>query len=171
MHLARGASATIVIGASPREIWQTVTDVGRQQIWSCEAAACEWVPPAQEATPGARFHGHNRRGFRRWTRENVVTDVQPDRVLSWRTQPSRLYPDSTDWWIELRPVGEETEVRLSYQIRSISRGFEIFVYWFNPYHRERSADLEADLRRLGAWFEADHPPSSTDGAMGSATSA
>jgi uncharacterized protein YndB with AHSA1/START domain len=154
MHMARSATATIHIDASPTEVWQTVVDVRRQPGWSCEARKCEWSPPANQAAAGARFRGHNRRGFRRWTRENEVTNVEPDQVLCWRTLPSRLYPDSTDWRVELRPDGAGTEVRESYQIRSISRGFEIFMYWFNPSHRERNADLERDLRRFKAYVEA-----------------
>lgn len=154
MHMARTATATIQIDASPTEVWQTVADVRRQPGWSCEATKCEWIPPADHATPGARFRGHNRRGFRRWTRENEVTDVEPGQLLGWRTLPSRLYPDSTDWRIELRPVGAGTEVHEWYQIGSIAPGFEIFMYWFNPSHRERSADLEGDLRRLKAYVEA-----------------
>jgi uncharacterized protein YndB with AHSA1/START domain len=153
MHMARTATATIHIDASPMEVWRTVVDVQRQHGWSCEATKCEWVPPADQASAGARFRGYNRRGFRRWTRENEVTDVEPGQRLCWRTLPSRVYPDSTDWRIELRPDGAGTEVRESYQIRSMPRGFEIFMYWFNPSHRERSADLEGDLRRLKAYVE------------------
>jgi Polyketide cyclase / dehydrase and lipid transport len=158
MHMARSATAAIHIDGSPSEIWETVADVRRQQEWSCESTKCEWIPPADHATAGAKFRGYNRRGFRRWTRECEVTEVEPGRVLSWRTLTSRLYPDSTDWWIELRPDGDGTEVRESYKIRSISRGFEIFMYWFNPGHRERSADLESDLRRLKAYVEGSGHP-------------
>jgi uncharacterized protein YndB with AHSA1/START domain len=153
MHMARGATAAIHIDVPPPKVWETVVDIGRQQRWSGEATRCDWIPPADHATPGARFRGHNRRGFRRWTRENEVTAVEPGAVLGWRTLPSRAFPDSTDWRMELRPEGTGTEVRESYQIRSISRGFEVFMYWFNPAHRERSADLEADLRRLKTYVE------------------
>ncbi len=148
MRLARTATAAVHIDASPEEVWETVVDIGRQTVWSCEAAGCEWISPFNRVAPGARFRGHNRRGFRRWTRENEVTDVQAGRILGWRTLPSRLYPDSTDWRIELSAEGDGTEVRETYQIRRLSRGFEIFLYWFNPGHRERGSDLDGDLRRL-----------------------
>jgi|HubBroStandDraft_1064217.scaffolds.fasta_scaffold14728_3 uncharacterized protein YndB with AHSA1/START domain len=155
MRMARAATAAVQIDASPEEVWETVADIGRQKAWSCEAAGCEWIPPSNDVAPGARFRGHNRRGFRRWTRENEVTGVEAGRLLGWRTLPSRLYPDSTDWQIELSPEGDGTEVREAYQIRSITRGFEIFMYWFNPSHRERSSDLDADLRRLKDYVEGD----------------
>jgi hypothetical protein len=164
MHLTRSGTAAVLIDASPTEVWETVADVRRQRGWSGEATRCEWTPPFDHATVGATFRGYNRRGFRRWRRENEITEVEPGRVLGWRTLPTRLYPDSTDWRIELRLSGDRTEVRESYQIRSISRSFEIFMYWFNPSHRERRADLEADLERLKAYVEAggdrngDHTP-------------
>jgi Polyketide cyclase / dehydrase and lipid transport len=153
MRLARRAEALIHIDALPAQVWEAVGDVCRQEHWSGEATGCEWIAPADHAAAGARFRGHNRRGFRRWTRENEVTAAVPGELLAWRTLPSRLFPDSTDWRMELRPDGTGTEVRESYQIRSISRGFEVFVYWFNPSHRERSADLEEDLSRLKTYLE------------------
>lgn len=153
MRMARRAAASVHIEASPSKVWQFVVDLRCQPDWSCEATGCEWISPADSAAPGARFRGHNRRGFRRWARDNEVTDVEPCRLLGWRTLPSRLYRDSTDWRIEIQPDGDGSEVRESYEIRSISRGFELFMYWFNPKHRERSVDLDEDLRRLKACVE------------------
>jgi len=154
MSLARSATASVHVDASPSEVWEIVADIDLQQDWSCEVTKCEWSSPTSSPTVGTRFRGHNRRGFRRWARYNEVTDVEPGRVLGWYTVPSTLYPDSTAWRIEVQPAGDGTEVRESYEIRSISRGFEVFMYWFNPSHRERTADLEADLRRLKALIES-----------------
>lgn len=153
MHIGRSASAMVYIDASPDEVWQAVSDVGSQHLWSCEATRCEWISPADRAELGARFRGCNRRGFRHWTRENEVTEADSGSAFGWRTLPCRLYPDSTDWRIELTPSGPGTEVIESYEIRSINRAFEIFMFWFNPGHRERRSDLEADLRRLKAHVE------------------
>jgi|SRR5579884_1900361 len=154
MHIGRTAEATVYIDAPPHAVWEAVADIARQTEWSCEATRMDWIPPAREATVGARFRGSNHRGIMRWTRENEVLEADPERVFSWRTLPTRLYPDSTIWRIELRPSGAGTEVRESFQVVKMNRAFEIMLYWINPVHRNRSGDLAGDLARLKTFVES-----------------
>lgn len=154
MRLSPGAEATVHIDVGPERVWNTVADITRQDRWSCEATSCEWIAPADCVAPGARFRGQNRRGFRRWIRTNEVVVVEPGRTLVWHTLLSRLYPDSTEWRVELRPEGSGTAVTESYRITKLPRSLEVFLYWFNPTHRERQGDLEGDLLRLKALVES-----------------
>lgn len=154
MRLAPTAEATAHINAPPELVWDVVADITRQDRWSCEATACQWLAPAQGPTVGARFRGHNRRGFRRWTRTNEVVAAEPGRTLVWRTLASRLYPDSTEWRIGLVADGSGTAITESYQITKLPRPVEIFFYWFNPTHRDRRQDLETDLNRLKEFIES-----------------
>lgn len=154
VHISRHATAAVQIDAPPLDVWRAIADIGQQNRWSGEAKSCEWLAPADGPVPGARFRGSNRRGFRRWTRDNVVVAAEPGVMLHWKTLPSRMYPDSTEWHLDLSPYGAGTEVRESYRVLSLPRPLEIFLFWFNPTHRERTADLEDDLLRLKAFIEA-----------------
>lgn len=165
MRITPRDEATVYINAEPMRVWDVVADVTRQDRWSCEATSCEWLAPAQGVTPGARFRGKNRRGFRRWTRTNEIVAVQPGRELLWHTLPSRLYPDSTEWRVELRSEGSGTSLTESYRITKLPRSLEIFLYWFNPTHRDRHADLEGDLCRLKAFVESRHPSDRSQGGL------
>lgn len=155
MRISPAAEAKVHVDADPEVVWDVVADITRQDRWSSEATRCEWLAPETAAARGARFRGHNRRGFRRWTRTNEILVVEPGRMLVWQTLPSRLYPDSTEWRVELQDEGSHTVVTESYRITRLARAMEIFLYWFNPTHRDRQGDLELDLSRLKAFVESD----------------
>src|SRR5579872_2166019 len=144
MCISPRAEAQVLVDADPKLVWEVVTDVTRQDSWSCEATSCEWLPPAESAVLGARFRGRNRRGFRRWTRTNEVIACEPGRTLVWITLPTKLYPDSTEWRVELQSESAGTVVTESYRITKLPRSLEVFLYWFNPTHRDRQGDLEQD---------------------------
>ena len=116
MRISPAAEAKVRVDADPELVWEVVADVTRQDRWSSEATRCVWLPPATAAAPGARFRGHNRRGFRRWTRTNEILVLEPGRMLVWQTLPSRLYQDSTEWRVELQGEGSHTVVTESYRI-------------------------------------------------------
>ena len=54
--------------------------------------------------PGVRFQGRNTVGRVRWARTNEMVAVEAPREFSWRTVPTRMYPDSTEWTIPIEPV-------------------------------------------------------------------
>jgi hypothetical protein len=161
MQISATAEARVHIDTAPDDVWGVVADITRQDRWSGEATKCYWVDSADRAVVGARFRGHNRKGFRRWNRTNEITGIQPGRTMVWRTLPTKLYPDSTEWRVEVQPEGTGSAVCESYQITYLPRSLEIFLYWFNPDHRDRRHDLEQDLLKLKAYVET-LPASSPD---------
>ena len=159
MRISPTADARVHVDAPPALVWEVVADITRQDRWSAEARRCYWLAPARQAVPGARFRGHNRKGFRRWTRTNEITGVEPCTTLVWRTLSTKLYPDSTEWRIEIQTEGSGSSVSESYRITHLPRSLEIFLYWFNPDHRDRRDDLEQDLLKLKAYVESLQAPS------------
>jgi hypothetical protein len=69
--------------------------------------------------------------------------------LVWRTVSSVLYPDSTEWAIRLRPDDEGGTV--IEQTFEVVKGTVLDVVYASliPAHRDRTAALTEDLRRLG----------------------
>jgi uncharacterized protein YndB with AHSA1/START domain len=149
----RMCSAEIVIDAPAETIWATVADVTRVGEWSAECKRCSWVGEASGAVPGARFRGANQRIWLRWTRLNEIVSVDAPRRLIWRTIASGPYPDSVEWHIELTPENGSTRVRESFTVVTMPRLMEWLVTAAVPAHRDRTRDLENDLKRLKRLIE------------------
>ena len=69
---------TVQVAAPPERLWSLVTDVTQTGRWSPECTSCAWEHGADRAVVGARFKGHNRHGFMRWTTHcEVVAAEEP----------------------------------------------------------------------------------------------
>ena len=146
--MKRTCSAETVIDAPAEAIWAVVCDVTRVGEWSGECRGCSWVGGVRAPIPGARFRGANRRSWLRWTRLNEIITVNEPVQLNWRTIPSGPYPDSVEWQIDLAPENGSTRVRESFTVLTMPRLMEWLLWAVVPAHRDRTHDLESDLKRL-----------------------
>lgn len=128
------------------DVWAVVRDPTRVAEWSQECVECEWIGGATEAAPGARFRGANRHGVFRWGRVCEVTRIERYELV-WRTVPSPLYPDSTEWALRLEPIGHGTRIEQSFRVLKGTK-LEPLYATLLPGHRDRTASLRRDLRRL-----------------------
>jgi hypothetical protein len=69
--------------------------------------------------------------------------------LVWRTVPTPLYPDSTEWTIRLRPTDGGTQIEQTFTVLRAPKVLDIAYGLVIPAHRDRTAALTEDLRRLG----------------------
>ena len=138
-----------VVAAPIDAVWAVVSDVTRVGEWSHECRRVEWLDGATGAVPGARFRGTNKAGVWTWSRTNEVVVADEPRTLGWRTVPTLLFPDSSEWRIELEPVDGGTRITQSYEVvrapALLARLYAVVV----PSHRDRRAGLSDDLRRVG----------------------
>jgi hypothetical protein len=151
--MKRTCSAETVIDAPAEAIWAVVCDVTRVGEWSGECRGCSWVGGARAPIPGARFRGANRRSWLRWTRLNEIITVNEPFQLHWRTIPSGPYPDSVEWQIDLARENGSTRVRESFTVLAMPRLMEWLLWLVVPAHRDRTHDLESDLKRLKSLAE------------------
>jgi uncharacterized protein YndB with AHSA1/START domain len=147
--LPRRGTVEVTVDASPEQVWAVISDVTRIGEWSHEAQSNVWLDGAVAAAPGVRFRGQNRQGRSRWSRTCEVVRVDDGLAIAWRTVPSRLYRDSSLWTYELEPAGAGTLIRQRFEILQIAPFFDWLYYRVVPAHRDRSAALEGDVRRLG----------------------
>jgi uncharacterized membrane protein/hemerythrin-like domain-containing protein len=145
---ARGRAETVV-DASLDDVWRVISDVTRVPEWSRECRRVEWLDGASKPVPGARFQGANRAGPFTWRRINEVVEVEAPHRLVWRTVPGLRYPDSSEWRIELEPVGAGTRIVQEYNVLRAPRLLAFVYSVVVPSHRDRSSELVDDLRRLG----------------------
>jgi uncharacterized protein YndB with AHSA1/START domain len=153
LRVGKSCEASVVIDAPVEAVWALVSDVTRTGEWSVECRGAEWMDGASGPAKGARFRGRNRRNATRWSRVCEVLEFDAPRRLAWRTLPTRLLPDSTRWEFELTPDGTGTTLTERMQVLQIPGLYDRLFAAMLPQHRDRTADLEADLNRIKARLE------------------
>ena len=106
-------SATVTIAASPKAVFDLVTDLQRMGEWSPESGAVRWLDGATEAAPGARFAGDNEVmlgpiPLKRWTTESEVTAFEPAAVFEF------ISAGYTTWRFEFEAVDGGTQLTESF---------------------------------------------------------
>jgi uncharacterized protein YndB with AHSA1/START domain len=155
--MRRSCEASVVIVAPIDAVWSVVSDVTRVGEWSGECRGCTWVGGADFPVPGARFQGRNRRGSIRWTRLNEVIRAEPPHTFVWKTVARFPYLDSVEWQLRLAENESATRVTEAFEILRLSKAMEGTLNVVMPAHRDRSADLAADLYRLKSLVQAGSP--------------
>jgi hypothetical protein len=147
--IPRKCRTEAIVHALVEDVWHVIADVTRTSEWSHECYQVTWLDGATAATPGARFRGRNRSGRLRWSRTCEVVTLDAPHEIAWRTLPTLLFPDCTEWRITLEPIGTETRIVQTYQLMSMTPWFTWIVARVNPRHLDRADALDQDLHRLG----------------------
>ncbi|MFV0318240.1 MAG: SRPBCC family protein [Microthrixaceae bacterium] len=80
--MAEQVSVSRTIAAEPDQVWALVSDLPRMGEWSPEATGGRWLGATSRPKRGARFIGHNRAGWLRWsTIATVVTYDEPSEFV------------------------------------------------------------------------------------------
>jgi hypothetical protein len=140
---------SVDVDASYDAVWDVVRDPTRVGEWSHECVTAEWRQGATSAVPGARFRGKNRSGIWSWGRLCEVVAVEPGELV-WRTVPTWLSPDSSEWKITVTDTGAGTRIEQSFRVVKVPKFLGPIYATLIPGHRDRNAALTADLERLGA---------------------
>ncbi len=154
IRLKKSCESSINIDVPVELVWKLVSDPTRNGEWSVECRGAEWLDGATAPVAGARFRGRNRRNGTRWSRVCEVLEVDAPRRLVWRTMPTRLLPDSTRWEFELVSNGAGSTLTERMQVLHIPGIYDRLFATMLPQHRDRTADLQADLQRIKTKIEA-----------------
>ncbi|MEO6714176.1 MAG: SRPBCC family protein [Mycobacteriales bacterium] len=154
-ELARDCRVEVEVAAPVDAVWRVVADVTRTGEWSHECHRVELLHGATSAVRGTQLHGGNKSLWWRWSRTSEIIELEPGRLISWRTIPTWRFVDSTEWRITLQPVPIGTRIVQTYQVVRCPRWWEWLAVHANPPHRDRSVALAADVRRIGDVAVAD----------------
>ncbi len=148
-QVQKNSRVEVVVDAPVEDVWRVVADVTRTGEWSHECRSVAWVPGTGTAVPGARFRGSNRAGWARWTRTCEIIAVDPPHEIVWRTVPTLMFPDSTEWRIRLEPSGPATSIAQSFRVVRAPWLIDRLYARLIPSHQDRDARLAEDLARIG----------------------
>ncbi|MGW0038765.1 SRPBCC family protein [Gordonia sp. NPDC003376] len=150
-RIARHGRTELITSASPESLWRIISDVSRTGEWSHECRRAHLRRTGGPVVaPGIRFRGVNRSGPFTWTRLCVVTTVDPPHHLAWRTVGLWGHVDSTQWRIDLEPVGTRTRIVQTYDVVHAVAGADRIFWVIVKAHRDRRDALMGDLERLAA---------------------
>lgn len=141
-------NVAVTVDAGIDQVWNVVRDVTRVGEWSHECVAAAWLGDATSAVPGARFRGRNRAGIIRWGRVCEIVSAEQYELV-WRTVPTTLYPDSSEWRITLDKVDDGTRISQRFRVLRVPKMLGVIYAMLIPKHRDRTPALMNDLRRLG----------------------
>lgn len=96
MPSATHGEASVIVAATPDEVYDVVTDVTRIGEWGPECYRCEWLDGATAAEVGARFRGYNRLGPLKWATTCTVVTAERGREFAF-TVVSRHGREETRW--------------------------------------------------------------------------
>jgi hypothetical protein len=78
-----------------------------------------------------------------------VTVADAPRELVWRTVPTRLYLDSTEWRISIEATDAGTRIVQRFTVLHLHPLLDRLFWLIMPAHRDRMAALEGDVQRIG----------------------
>jgi uncharacterized membrane protein len=148
-QIPRTSRVEVEVAAPVDAVWPVLADVTRTGEWSHECQRVTWLDGATSASYGARFRGDNSWLVLRWSRTNEIIELQPQRVIAWRTVPSWRFPDCTEWRFALEESTVGTRITQTYEVVQTAAWWAWLMARVVPPHRDRSAALAADLRRIG----------------------
>ena len=97
------------IDASPRRVWELVSDIQLMPTMSQELQSIEWLDGATEPAVGARFVGHSKHeALGEWSTTSQVIECEPERVFAWAVEDP-ANPTAV-WRFRLEPKDGGTEL-------------------------------------------------------------
>ena len=97
------------IGASPRRVWDLVSDIELMPTLSQELQSIKWLDGACEPAVGARFVGHSKhQALGEWATTSHVIECEPERVFTWAVEDPEN--PTAIWRFRLEPMDGGTEL-------------------------------------------------------------
>ncbi|MHB2023712.1 MAG: SRPBCC family protein [Mycobacteriales bacterium] len=99
---------SVQVAAEPARVWELVGDPARMGQWSPECYRVDWIDGASGPAVGARFHGHNRLGWRKWTTTGQIVTYESGRALAFDV--SLFGRPVARWSYLVEPDGSQTRL-------------------------------------------------------------
>jgi hypothetical protein len=150
------AAAHTDVAARPEAVYALVSDLDGMSRVAAEFDRGRWLGGAREAAVGARFRGHNRKAWRRWSTTVEVTDAEPGRRFAFEVTAVAGIPVSR-WQYDIEPTEDGCRVReLTWDRRpSWFRPLANLVTGARDRTEQNKHNIERTLAQLKATAEAE----------------
>lgn len=127
---------SVVVDATPEEVYALVSDITRTGEWSVQTEACWWEDPETAGQEGAWFVGRNVTPTRTWETRSQVAAAVPGREFAWLVGGAWVR-----WGYTMAAVDGGTRLTLSWDF--LTAGYARFV---ELYADEAGAQIEDRTR-------------------------
>ena len=147
----RELRAEATVAAPPERVWALLTDFARMPEWSPELVRMVPLKPGGLRV-GQWYLGVNRRKAAVWPTRNVVSALEPGRVVAWDTTSS-----GARWIWELEPEADGAATRIVHRrpvprrITAMSKAFAPLALGGSEAHAD---ELEQGMARTVARLKA-----------------
>ena len=114
------AEVKVRIDAPPARVWELIGDPTRMGEWSPECHQVTWTGGDGAAKVGAKFKGHNRIGWRRWSTTGTIVAFEPEHAIAWDVDFAGFSIARWDYRIEPEAGGSACTVVESFRDRRAS---------------------------------------------------
>lgn len=94
---------TIEVDAPRARVWELIGDPASMAEWSPECDRVTWIGGASGPSVGARFRGHNTKGWRQWSTTSTVISYEEGTEVVWHVD--FLGVAVADWGYRLEDAG------------------------------------------------------------------
>jgi uncharacterized protein YndB with AHSA1/START domain len=120
------ADVSLVIAASPDDVWRVVTDIQLPARFSDEFQGAEWIDEEHAPAIGARFVGRNHHpAMGGWETTSTVVALDAPRCFGWAVGDPN--DPSATWRFELAPVEGGTRLTQRMQMGPARSGINIAI--------------------------------------------
>ncbi|MCO7219936.1 SRPBCC family protein [Klenkia sp. PcliD-1-E] len=133
-------SDSIVIAASPEEVYDLVSDVTRTGEWSPQCRECWWEPGATGAV-GDHFGGRQETPERTWETRSRVEEATRPRAFAWSVNDRKVL-----WRYDLEPLEEGTRLTESWEFLDAGQRFMAEKHGADG---QREIDIRQSAARAG----------------------
>jgi uncharacterized protein YndB with AHSA1/START domain len=114
------------IDASPRRVWELVSDIELMPTMSQELQSIEWLDGASEPAVGARFVGRSKHeALGEWATTSQVIECEPERVLAWAVEDPAN--PTAIWRFRLEPKDGGTQLSQWMQLGPARSGLSFAI--------------------------------------------
>jgi uncharacterized protein YndB with AHSA1/START domain len=151
---------SVRIDAAPARVWELIGDPTRMGEWSPECNRVTWSGGEGSPRVGAKFKGHNRLGWRRWTTTGTIVAFDPEREIGWDVDFAGIPIARWDYRIVAVAGGNSCTVVEGFRDRR-GRAFQVLgpvARGVRDYEAHNRAGMEQTLARVKAAAERGPSP-------------
>ncbi|MFT2020531.1 SRPBCC family protein [Streptomyces sp. 796.1] len=165
------ARASVLVSATPSEVYSVISDLPRSGDWSPECVGGTWIA-GEPATVGAVFRGDNERSpdvvawapvvRGRWSTESEVVAADPGQTFRWAMRDSKGARQESVWGFDLESTADGCVLTHHFWMGSATEGIRGITAemddaertrFFTEWQAKLGGDLASTLERIKTVIE------------------